>query len=141
MAELPNPITIAECPSLVKGALDRAPRDKKEGLANLLFVWSFASRIEACYFLSMIGGSAYTLAMVKYENMHPVLFLMFVFGFFAMCVDANHADWLGYGKNDMVTDAAKAGGAAFTIFWIITLPLLGGGFVGSYLESGKVKKA
>jgi hypothetical protein len=132
-------MTVDDCSAYLKAAIPLAPAEQQNGLGNLLFVWSFSSRIEACTFLAVIGSAVYTVAVVKFSSMHPILCMYFFFGLACMMVDANHAGLLGFGTNPMVTPEAAAGGGVFVVVWGVILPFLLIGWVGSLMAD--IKKA
>ena len=127
-------MTNEDCSAYLKAAIPLVSEDQQGGLSNLLFVWSFSSRIEACAFLAVIGSAIYTVAFVKFSSMHPLLCMYFFFGLTCMMVDANHTGMLPFGTNPMVTPEAAAGGSVFVVVWGIILPFLVVGWYGSFTK-------
>mmetsp|Transcript_21657 Transcript_21657/g.56532 ORF Transcript_21657/g.56532 Transcript_21657/m.56532 type:complete len:218 (+) Transcript_21657:130-783(+) len=119
-----------ECYRLLDAAVQAAPKAARREAADVLFHLVESTRREGALWLGLGLGSLYALA-VPFDQRHSALFVLAASGSLAALVDASHAGLLGFGATEMLTDRGRSGARVLCAYWLVALPCLWAGCVGS----------
>ena len=125
---------------MLQAAVDYAPRAKRGAAAELVFLFTLITRVEAACLFAISAAAIYALTQ-PFESRHPLLFLLAVLGTMFGTLDAEHAGFITLGRNAMLTDGAKEFAKGLTGLWAVTATLLWAGFWGSRAKAKAVAKA